>query len=118
MHRLHSAEVCRLWLVFFSGRLLDADNPQDWTTGAQLNVRSNSHFGRRCDALAIYEGTESRIRVCYRAVTIGQAELGVLTRNHGPLFLGKEVMAHGRIATNKNGFAGERAFTMQLAAAI
>src|SRR5207248_11160255 len=87
MHRFHSPEVCRLWLGRFGGRLLDADDTQDWATAAQLNVRSNSHFDRLCDSLAIYEGAESRVGVSHSAATIGQMELGVLTRNHGPLLL-------------------------------
>ena len=87
MHRFHSAEVCWLWRPRPGRRLLEAYDPQDWTTGAQLNMRSNAHFAWGCDPLAIYERAEPGICVRHCAATIAETELGVLTRDHRPLFL-------------------------------
>jgi hypothetical protein len=98
--------------------LLNTNDAQDGTTGAELHVRSNSHFDRRADSFAIYKRPKAGVRVAHRTAAVAEAELSVLARNHRPLVLGKEVMADCGVATHQHNIAGEGALTVDLAAAI
>jgi hypothetical protein len=98
--------------------LFEADNAQNWTALAQLNIRTGAHFNRRGNLLSINERAKARVGIGDRAATFLQPKLGMLARDHRPLLLRHEVMTDGWIASNHDSVTGERAFTMQLALTI
>jgi hypothetical protein len=98
--------------------LFDTDYAQNWATLAQLNITSDAHFNRRGDLLSINERAEARVDIRDRAATFLQPKLGVLARDHRPLFLRHEVMTDCRVTSDHYSITGERAFTMQLALTI
>ena len=87
--------------------MFNADNPQDRSASAKLNLGAHSYFHRRADLPAIDERAKPRIGIKHGDVAFAQPELGVLARDHRPLLLGKEVMTDGRVATNQDFVIGE-----------
>ena len=81
-------------------------------------MRADAHFDRRSDLLPVNKRSEAGVRVNNRAAAFVEAKLGVLARDHRPLFLRKEIVTNGGVAADDNFLAGERALTLQLATAI
>src|SRR5260370_821118 len=115
---MSSEQLGRVRLCVWHGSLVDADNVQDWSAGAELNMRANSDVDRRTNSLSINKGAEPRIRVEDQATAFAESKLSMLARHHWPLVLRKEIVAHGRIASHQHQFAGERTFSLQLTAAV
>src|SRR5882672_3012193 len=105
-------------LCLWHRSLFDAHHAQDWSTGAELNVRTNSDLNGGANPSPIHEGAETGVRIDHQATPFAESKLGMLARHHWPLVLRKEIVAHGRIASHQYQFAGERTFSLQLTAAV
>src|SRR5216684_2195590 len=118
VNSLHAAKFRRLRSDVRRSSLFNADDAQDWATGAQLHIPADAHFDRRSDLLPVNESAKARVAVGNQATAFAQAELSMFARDHRPLLRRKEVVTLGRIAADAHNLAGERAFADQLAAAI
>ena len=116
--RLHPAELGSFWFRLLGRRLFNTDDAQNWSTDTKLYVRANSDFDGLGNRLAIHERAEARFGIADQIASRAQTKLGMLARHHRPLFLGKEVMTHGRIAPDQDDLTGERMFAVQLTVAI
>ena len=59
----------------------------DWPAPAKLNMSADPHLDGCADPLSVYEGTEAGVGVGNDPMTFGESKVGVLARNHRPLFL-------------------------------
>src|SRR6267143_5432617 len=112
-----AGEVRRIWHVEF-GSLFNAYDSQNWATGAELHMRAHANFDRLSDPLAFDKSSEARITIGYQTSSFPKPELCMLARDHRPLVLWEEVMAHRRVPAHAHYFSGERVLAQQFAAAI